>query len=228
MVLHIKPHFVTAVVLIVLLLALIAVGFWLGWNVEPFITFMEMNSVLGPAVYVFLLTVSIVLVPLSSLPLLPIAANIWGVLLGGALSALGWWLGSVIAFLIARYLGRPALQYFVSLDKLDAWKERHMPRDVTFLAIVLTRMAFPVEIPSYLFGLVYTIRFNVYAIASLLGILPFAFVMVAIGGAIAAREWLLFAGLGGIVAVSTFFLYRLIKRFYSRSLSDTRGNPLDD
>ena len=81
MALHIKPHFVTAAVLIVLLLALIAVSFWLGWNVESFITLMEMNLVLGPAVYVFLLAVSIVLVPLSSLPLLPIAANIWGVLL---------------------------------------------------------------------------------------------------------------------------------------------------
>ena len=141
--------------------------------------------------------------------------------MGGTLSALGWWIGSLLAFLLVRHVGRPVLQWFVSLEKLDALEKR-IPRDVTFLGIVFIRMIFPVDVPSFALGLLKNLSFKSYAIASLIGIVPFAYFMVAMGGAVATGQWLQFLLLLVFVSMSIFFLQRMW-RSHTRNTSPERG-----
>jgi uncharacterized membrane protein YdjX (TVP38/TMEM64 family) len=180
------------------------------WNFALLVQTAKVNPYEAAYFYVASLAASIVLLPLSSLILLPFAAETWGIFIGGTLSALGWWLGSLFAFVLARHIGRPLLRWFVSLEQLDQWEEI-LPRDVTFLSIVLIRMIAPVDIPSFALGLLKHLPFTTYAFASLIGIVPFAYFMVAMGGAVATGQWLLFFLLMSFVATNVFILHRVWK-----------------
>ena len=68
-------------------------------------------------------------------------------------------------------------------------------------------MIFPVDIPSFALGLLKHLSFRTYALASFIGIVPFAYMMVAMGGAVATGEWLLLLLLMSFVAVSVFLLH---------------------
>lgn len=77
------------------------------------------NSVIGMVAYVFITTIAIVVAPISTLPLIPIAVSIWGWFLVGILSIVGWTIGSQIAFMLARRFGKSFIQKFYSLEKLQ-------------------------------------------------------------------------------------------------------------
>lgn len=205
--LHLPKAYLLLIILVILFL-----GAWqLQWDFVNLVDSMKQRPVMSAVIYVFALISSVVFLPLSSLPLLPLAASVWGIVIGGTLSALGWWLGALLAFLLTRCIGRPILQYFISLHKLDQWEKR-IPTDVTFLGIVLIRMIFPVEIPSFALGLFKNLSFKIYALASLIGILPFAYVMVAMGGAVATGQWFLLLLLMSFVALSIFLLHHIWTR----------------
>jgi uncharacterized membrane protein YdjX (TVP38/TMEM64 family) len=175
-------------------------------QIEPWI---EQHSVTGALVYVLAGAASVVLLPFSSLPLVPLAARIWGVWIAGALSAAGWWIGALLAFWIAR-LARPSLDRFVSLSALDRL-ERSIPPDVGFATIVALRLVLPVDVTSFALGLLRNLRFAPYAIASLIGILPFAFVWSYAGSKLASGQYLLFAAL----AAALILIGVLARRYWS-------------
>jgi uncharacterized membrane protein YdjX (TVP38/TMEM64 family) len=176
-------------------------------------TLITRQGPLAVVVYVAISALGVVLLPLSSIPLLPIAAAAWGVGLGGLLSILGWWIGAMGAFLIGRYLGRPFICRFIPEDKLARWEHR-IPKHAGFFAIVLMRLVFPVEIPSYLLGLTKAVGLKTYAVASLLGMSPFAFVLLAMGGAVAEGEWIRLSLLGLGAAFVFYVLYLAYRRFH--------------
>lgn len=175
--------------------------------IEPWI---EQHEVLGALLYVLAGMASVVLLPLSSLPLLPLATRVWGVWIAAALSALGWWLGALIAFWIAR-TARSSLERFVSLAALDKI-ERAIPADIGFAGIVMLRMLLPVDGTSFALGLLRELRFTTYAVASLLGLLPFAFIWSYAGGKLASGEYLAFAAL----AVALLAVGFVARRYWSR------------
>lgn len=193
--------------LLVVATVVVLVGIYLQPTINRAVAFLNGQPVLGPVLYVVLSASAITFLPLSSLPLLPVAAAAWGVVGAGTLSILGWWLGSLAAFIIARVFGRPVLRWVVSVKRLDKWEDR-IPGHATFFSIVLLRLIFPVEIPSYILGLSKNIRFPVYATATLVGIIPFAYAMTAMGGALAEQQWLqlVVIGVGGAAALYALFL----------------------
>ncbi|TSC57418.1 MAG: hypothetical protein Greene041619_1189 [Candidatus Peregrinibacteria bacterium Greene0416_19] len=174
---------------IVLLMPIVAVGVLQSrldlTNLESWLHSHPMTGVL---LYVGLVATSIIALPLSSLPLLPIAAGVWGVVPAALLSVAGWWLGSLAAFGIAR-LGRPALERVTSLDAIDRLEKR-IPSDIGFAGIVVLRMILPVDITSFALGLLKRLRFSTYASATLLGVIPFAFVWSYAGGELRRGAWL--------------------------------------
>ena len=158
------------------------------------------HLVLGAGIYFVLVVASVVLLPFSSLPLLPLATRSYGVVLTALLSAAGWWAGCLIAFQIAR-LGRRYLERITSMEAVDRVEEK-IPEDVGFGGIVVLRMILPVDVVSFALGLLKRLRFRTYAVASLVGILPFAFVMSYAGGQLGAGRFLSFAlVVVGMVAV---------------------------
>ena len=90
--------------------------------------------------------------------------------------------------------------------------EAKVPRHASFFTVVLLRLVFPVELPSYLLGLTRSIGFGSYALASLIGMSPFAFVILAMGGAIAAGEWIRLS----LIALAAVFFFYLFYLFYRR------------
>lgn len=193
--------------------ALIALSVWqLEWDISLLETWFGQHPVLGAAIYVVLVVASVVLLPFSSLPLLPLATRRYGVVLTALLSTAGWWAGCLIAFQIAR-LGRRHLERITSMEAIDRLEEK-VPEDVGFGGIVVLRMILPVDVVSFALGLLKRLRFRTYAVASFVGILPFAFVWSYAGGQLGAGRVLSFA----LVVVGMFAVVLVVRRFWrSRS-----------
>ena len=190
------------------LLALAALALWQWqWEVAPLEAWIEQHEMLGATVYLVAVAASVVLLPLSSLPLLPLAAHLYGFWLTAVLSAAGWWIGSLIAFQIAR-LGRRYLERFASLETVDRL-ERRIPGDIGFGGIVVLRMILPVDIVSFALGLLKELRFSTYAIASLIGIVPFAVVWSYAGGELGAGRFLTFAAVAIGMTAAVLVIRRL-------------------
>lgn len=190
------------------LLALAALALWQWqWEVAPLEAWIEQHEMLGATVYLAAVAASVVLLPLSSLPLLPLAAHLYGFWLTAVLSAAGWWIGSLIAFQIAR-LGRRYLERFASLETVDRL-ERRIPGDIGFGGIVVLRMILPVDIVSFALGLLKELRFSTYAIASLIGIVPFAVVWSYAGGELGAGRFLTFAAVAIGMTAAVLVIRRL-------------------
>lgn len=126
-------------------------------------------------IYVSGATLATVIAPLSFLPVLPVAVGIWGSFVAALLSILGWWLGAAIAFLLARWFGAPFAKHFLGTERMNRIA-RFFPSTHLFIAVVLLRMAFPVDLLSYALGLFNVMRLGPYLVATLIGITPFAFV----------------------------------------------------
>ncbi len=185
-----------------------------GEKLAAVIDLLEQYPVLGPLLYLGLTAASVVAAPFSSLPLIPFAAGAWGVPAASILNILGWWLGALIAFEIARQAGRPILRHLVSLERIDSWN-KHLPRSATFTSIFLLRMILPVEVPSYALGLLPNLRRSTYAAASLLGIIPLAVVWTAIGGALISGQWLTLlwlTGLFGTALLGAGYIWKQYRR----------------
>ena len=129
----------------------------------------------GMVSYVLITAFAIVIAPVSTLPLIPVAVGVWGWVATGILSVIGWVIGSQIAFHLARSLGKPFIQKIVSLERLEKF-EKHFSEKNLFWTVVFLRMTVPVDILSYAVGLFSRMRSASYFLATLIGVIPFAFV----------------------------------------------------
>lgn len=163
----------------------------------------------GMVVYTAVTVVAVVIAPVSTLPLLPIAVGLWGSFVAALLSILGWTIGSVVAFFIARHFGRPVVHRFVDLHKLEQF-EKALPEKHIFWSLVFLRMALPVDVLSYAVGLFTKIRFLTYFSSTVFGVLPFAFVFSY--AAVLPPHYQLVAGAVGIGAL--FVGYKKIKNTF--------------
>ena len=134
----------------------------------------------GMLIYVFVVIVSIVIAPISTIPLLPIASNLWGVFAAATLSIFGWTIGAFIVFIISRKYGVPLVRKFVSLKNIYRI-ENKIPKENVFWTVVFLRMVIPVDILSYTLGLFSKIDLKTYMLATFIGIIPLAFVFAYVG-----------------------------------------------
>src|SRR3989338_2054188 len=77
------------------------------------------NYVMGVFVYIFIFAISIVVAPVSSIPLIPLASNIWGWQLAAIYSVIGWTIGDIIAFWLSRKYGKPLIKKLISLKDVE-------------------------------------------------------------------------------------------------------------
>ena len=140
-----------------------------------------MNAVSYGA-YVLILTVAVVCMPLTVMPLIPIAAGIMGPFMTAVLSIIGWTLGGAIAFLLSRHIGRPLLEHRINLRPMDSLMEK-MPKQAHFWFIVLVRITLPVDLASYALGLVKNLSFYSYIAATAVGVSWFSFSFAYLGDA---------------------------------------------
>lgn len=183
-----------------------ALAWQAGWDIARISAFIERNSALGALAFVGAFVVSTVL-PVSALPLLPLAAHAYGVSLTVLMSTCGWWIGSLIAFLLARW-GRRHLARFVSLDAIDRFEQK-IPAHTGFTGILVLRVAFPGDLVGFALGLLKDVRFLTFALASLLGTLPGAILLSYAGGELGRGHFVSFAAVIAATLVAALVVRRL-------------------
>lgn len=150
--------------------------------VDVFKALISGHNLISYVVFVLLLMIATVFMPVTVMPIIPMTAPVFGPFLTGVLSVIGWTTGAVIAFLIARYLGRPAVSRFLSLEQIDAYAAK-IPPDAQFVGIVLVRLVLPVDIMSYVIGLTSSIDVLRYTLATVIGVAWFSFAFAYLGNA---------------------------------------------
>jgi uncharacterized membrane protein YdjX (TVP38/TMEM64 family) len=175
-------------------------------------TLSGMNAVSYLA-YVLILTSAVVFMPLTVMPLIPLAAGIMGPFVTAVLSVIGWTLGAGIAFLISRHIGRPLIEKRMNLHKLDSVLEK-MPTRSHFWFIVVLRLTLPVDLVSYALGLVKNLNFSSYIAATFVGVVWFSFAFAYLGDAFFKGDAIVFmevALASGMVFGSAWYFLRLYK-----------------
>ncbi len=160
----------------------------------------------GMLIYVLLATSSTVLAPVNTLPLIPVATALWGGLISALLSITAWTLGAIIAFIIARRLGKPFIEKRFDLNQIARY-EKLLGDEYVFWNIVALRIMIPVDILSYAIGLFTSVKLSTYSLATLIGVSPFAFLLAYS----ATFPLILQIGVGALVLVTAYLGYRRIK-----------------
>jgi len=166
--------------------------------------FIEGHTFASYVVFVFMLFVATVFMPVTIMPVIPVVAPIFGPFLTGVLSVIGWTAGAAVAFLLARAFGRPILERFVPLQKLDEAIAK-VPPETRFFTIILIRMTLPVDIMSYALGLSASIAFWPYLAATALGVTWFSFAIAYMGDAFFSQNKFVLLAVG----VSSLVLFVL-------------------
>jgi uncharacterized membrane protein YdjX (TVP38/TMEM64 family) len=154
----------------------------------------------GPIAFVLLAAASALLAFFSSAPIVPAGVVTWGMGTTALLLASGWFLGGLVAYSLARWVGRPVVSRLTKPGRLAAW-ERRMGRHTPFGVVFLFQLALPSEVPGYVLGLV-RYPLHRYAAALLLVEAPFAIITVWIGEEFLARRVVpILAVLAGVALV---------------------------
>jgi uncharacterized membrane protein YdjX (TVP38/TMEM64 family) len=168
------------------------------------------ENILGLVIYFLIIILAIVIAPISSIPLIPLVSNIWGWLITALVSIIGWTIGSMIAFLLARKYGVKIVNKIISLKSIQRI-EKKMPEDHLFLSVILLRMIIPVDILSYALGLFSKIKFWSYSIATFIGVIPVTF-LLSYSGTIS----FIYQIIGLVIILIISSIYLLLKKILSK------------
>lgn len=146
--------------------------------------------------------------------LVPVAVFAWGELSTLLMLWIGWILGGLFAYALARHLGRRIIDWIGArqlLERCESW----VGVDTPFALILVLQLVLPSEIPGYLLGLVrYPPRKYIAALA--LAELPYAVAMVYLGSAFlhGRGQVILTIGVGAALAsvLGTRYLQRAAAR----------------
>ncbi|MCH7529892.1 TVP38/TMEM64 family protein [Patescibacteria group bacterium] len=179
-----------ATILFFTFIALALLSLFLNEPIYYLEQFIGDNYIISSITFIVLMFVATVIAPIAVLPIVPTVALVLGPLPTAMYSIVGWTAGAVVAFLIARHLGRPALARFVSLDEISKY-EKYIPLNAEFWWIVILRMIIPVDILSYAIGFLSRISVGKYILATLIGVTPFSFVFAYLGIAFIQKQYFL-------------------------------------
>ena len=175
----------------------ILVSYFTKQNIE-FLKELIGNDFRGVLIYILITIFAIVFAPVSMMPLIPVASNLYGVFYAAIINIVGWTIGSFIVFFICRRYGISIIKKFVSLEKIYKWEKR-IPKKNVFVTLILLRMSVPVDILSYALSLLTKIDFKIYALTTIIGIIPFAFVFSYLGTIPAIYQIIGFVIIGFVV-----------------------------
>ncbi len=168
------------IALTIILSLFILLSYFAQKNIGLFRNASEDSGFLLISTYILLVILAIVVAPISTISILPIASGIWGWFYAALYSVAGWLIGSIIAFSIARKYGKSIVKNLMNLDKIEKI-EKIMPKANIFFSLIFLRMVIPVDILSYALGLFTKVRKETFIITTLIGIMPFAFILSYLG-----------------------------------------------
>jgi uncharacterized membrane protein YdjX (TVP38/TMEM64 family) len=141
--------------------------------------FIEENPVPGVFLYVLLNILDAMVAPGATLPLIPIASKAWGHIPAALVTTVGWTIGSLLAFLIARRWGASAVRKITSYERVKRLR-KYIPENL-FWSVALLRAVLPMDVISYVLGLFTEMSWLSYLAATSLGLLPSAILLAYLG-----------------------------------------------
>jgi uncharacterized membrane protein YdjX (TVP38/TMEM64 family) len=168
----------------------------------------------GAALFIAASAVSAMLAFFSTAVIVPVAVLTWGVPTTVVMLWVGWLLGGVGAYSVARWLGRAAVLALTSGTALSTF-ERRLQTRAPFGLVLLFQVALPSEVPGYVLGLA-RYPFLKYLAVVGLGELPYAVGTVYLGESFLRRRGFVLVAVGvGAGLFSVWALRRLQKRLSS-------------
>ncbi|PCM44209.1 TVP38/TMEM64 family protein [Marinobacter sp. ANT_B65] len=168
------------------------------------------QGVFGPLLLMLLMVLAVVVGPIPTLPISAASGLAYGMFTGTAVAVSGALAGSIIAFYLARILGREAVRR--KLGNNPVFSASGSQRFL-FIAVALTRLIplFSFALISYAAG-VTAISFWRYAIATTLGMLPMTFVFAGLG-----HSFELSPALTVVAAVAILLIMSILPLYLSRN-----------
>jgi uncharacterized membrane protein YdjX (TVP38/TMEM64 family) len=167
------------------------------------------HPVAGAALFVLFSGGSAMLAFFSSSLLVPAAIVAWGRTAAALLLWLGWILGGVVSYALARRLGRPVVALLGAAAPLAAWEER-ISRRAPLSVALLFQLAVPSEVPGFVLGMV-RYPFRRYLAVVALGELPFAIGTVFVGASFLERRTPLLVALGAAGIGISLLAFRVLQ-----------------
>lgn len=169
---------------------------------------------LGPLLLLLLMMLAVVVGPIPTLPVAAAAGMAFGLLPGALLSIIGAMTGAMIAFTLARLLGRDALRARLPTNPLFGIQGSQR---LLFLTVLVTRLVpiFSFALVSYAAG-VTAITAGRFALGTVIGMLPMTLVFASLGRTYALHPLLSITAAFVILAVMTLLPWYLSRRRHSR------------
>ncbi|GEM_PF-2625185 len=169
-----------AVVVLVGIIAIFALLSYLVQNELIDLSFFSDNVAVILLFYLAILVVEAIIAPINTMPLIPLAAAVFGWWQAAIYTLIGWTLGAFVVFVISQKYGKLLIRKLVSLEKLEKY-EKIIPTEHIFLNVVILRLFMPIDIVNYALGLFTNIKKSTYLIATLIGYAPLAFFVAYLG-----------------------------------------------
>lgn len=177
----------------------------------------EQLGLWGPLAIIGLMIAAIVMTPIPSGPLAMVAGAAYGPLWGTVYVVLGAQIGAILAFWIARVLGYEAIRRWERmrplLDRLGKSESQTWLMAVVFASRLVPFLSF--DGVSYAAGLT-PLAFWRFALATVVGVIPVAFLLAYFGERLWTREsdWvLILGGLAGAITLLPIGLKLLWSRY---------------
>ncbi|MET4026386.1 putative membrane protein YdjX (TVP38/TMEM64 family) [Marinobacter sp. MBR-99] len=177
-------------------------------------TWLQSQGAAGPVLLMLLMLIAVVVGPIPTLPVSATAGLAFGVLPGTAIAATGAVIGALVAFWIARFLGREAICRRFPDNPVLA---RDGSQRFLTIAILLTRLIplFSFALISYAAG-VTAIRTWRFAVATAIGMLPMTLVFAGLGNTFKLNPVLTVVAALAILAVMVWLPWSLSRHPDSR------------
>lgn len=164
----------------ILIIALFIILSNLTKNYSDYIRNFIGDDYLGMIIYVFLIALEGILAPLSFIPLIAIASNLWGWVVTGILNFIGWSIAAVFVYWFVRRYGICLIRNIIPLEKI-AVIDSYIPENHIFLSLIFLRIIFPSDVLNYAISLLTNIKFKIYFWSALIGGIPFSFGIAYLG-----------------------------------------------
>ncbi len=157
------------------------------WSVEYLEQIIKNSGWFAPLVYISLIALSVVISPIPGSCFAIVAGKLWNPITGGIYTVIGGFIGSTIAYFIGRKLGEEGIKALTGKKiNFEKNKQNIYISGLIFLSRLVPIV--PFDLMSYGAGVI-KIPFPMYAIATVLGMIPSTFLITYIGGSMSLFNW---------------------------------------
>lgn len=177
----------------------------------------------GPLVMIGLISIEVVIAPLPGGWMAIATGYLFGPVLGFIYAYIGNVLGALLAFTLARYLGRPFIRRLISEAKYEYYSQK-IKHSSLGLGLLYAIPLFPIDVISLLLGVSGISRRRFFTIMAL-GFIPNMAIMNFVGGSIAVPEYR-YIMLGLVAGVIVYFVWHAASEKINSKSPDQSANKL--